>query len=74
VYVVAAPPAHVADTKKNNPQKRRKDIIKFLHRPSLAVPRHYHSDWVVVAKRRFDITLPLPKAYEDARFVLYKVS
>jgi hypothetical protein len=74
VYVVAAPPAHVADTKKNNPQKRRKDIIKFLHRPSLAVPRHYHADWVVVAKRRFDITLPLPKAYEDARFVLYKVS
>ena len=74
VYVVAAPPAHVADTRKNMPQERRKDVIKFLHRPSLAVPRHYHADWVVVAKRRFDITLPLPKAYEDARFILYKLN
>ena len=47
----AAPPAHVADTTKNMPQKRRKDVIAFLHHRDLALPRHYGADWVVIAKR-----------------------
>jgi hypothetical protein len=74
VYVSAAPPAHVADTKENVPQKRREDVIKFLGSGSVAIPRRYHAGWIVVAKRRFDLTLDLPKAYEDARFVLYRLA
>jgi hypothetical protein len=74
VYVSAAPPAHVADTKDNVPNDRRKDVIRFLHSGSVAIPRRYHADWIVVAKRRFDLHLPLPKAYEDSRFVLYRVT
>ena len=31
VYVSAAPPAHVADTKDNYPQKRRDAVIRFLN-------------------------------------------
>jgi len=74
VYVSAAPPAHVADTKDNYPQKRREAVIRFLSSGSLAVPRRYHADWIVVAKRRFDLKLELPKAYEDSRFALYRVT
>ena len=74
VYVSAAPPAHVADTKENNPMERREDVIDFLGSGSLAIPRRYHADWIVVAKHRFRLDLPLPKAYEDRRFVLYRLS
>ncbi|HEY2938940.1 MAG TPA: DUF6541 family protein [Gaiellaceae bacterium] len=73
VYVSAAPPAHVADTKDNCPYERREDVIRFLHSGSLAVPRRYHAQWIVVAKRRFDLHFGLPKAYEDPRFALYRL-
>ena len=51
VYVSVAPPAHVADTKDNYPYERREDVIKFLRSGSVAIPRRYHADWIVVAKR-----------------------
>jgi len=73
VYVSAAPPAHVADTKDNYPYERRKDVIKFLNSGSVSIPRRYHADWIVVAKRRFDLHLDLPKVYSDSRFDLYRV-
>ncbi|MEP6909345.1 MAG: DUF6541 family protein [Actinomycetota bacterium] len=73
VYVAAAPPAHVADTKENKPSERRRAVIDFLGSGNLAIPRRLHAQWIVVATRRFDLTLPLPKAYEDARFTLYKL-
>ena len=74
VYVSAAPPAHVADTKDNYPNERRDDVIKFLNSGSLSIPRRYHAQWIVVAKRRFDLPLKLPKVYSDTRFDLYKLS
>ncbi len=73
VYVAAAPPAHVADTKENMPEHRRDAVIDFLASGSVAIPRRYHAGWIVVAKRRFDLELKLPKVYEDERFVLYRV-
>jgi hypothetical protein len=73
VYVSAAPPAHVADTKDNYPYERRKDVIKFLRSGSVSIPRRYHANWIVVAKRRFDLPLDLPKVYSDSRFDLYRV-
>ena len=74
VYVSAAPPAHVADTKDNYPNERRDDVIKFLNSGSVSIPRRYHAQWIVVAKRRFDLPLKLPKVYSDSRFDLYRVS
>jgi Family of unknown function (DUF6541) len=74
VYVSAAPPAHVADTKDNDPNGRRDDVIKFLNSGSVSIPRRYHAQWIVIAKRRFDLPLDLPKAYSDSRFVLYRLS
>ena len=73
VYVSAAPPAHVADTEDNYPKKRRDAVVRFLHRGSLAIPRRFHAGWIVVANRRFDLKLDLPKAYEDSRFTLYRL-
>jgi hypothetical protein len=73
VYVSAAPPAHVADTKDNYPQKRRAAVIRFLNGGSVSIPRRFHADWIVIAKRRFDLKLDLPKAYEDSRFTLYRL-
>ena len=74
VYVSAAPPAHVADTKDNYPQQRRDRVIRFLRTGNVAIPRRFHADWIVVADRRFDLELDLPKAYEDSRFTLYRVN
>jgi hypothetical protein len=74
VYVSAAPPAHVADTKDNYPNERREDVIKFLNSGSVSIPRRYHARWIVIAKRRFDLQLDLPKAYSDSRFDLYRLS
>jgi hypothetical protein len=73
VYVSAAPPAHVADTKDNYPKKRRDAVIKFLNSGSVSIPRRFHADWIVVANRRFDLKLDLPKAYQDSRFTLYRL-
>ena len=74
VYVAAAPPAHVANTKANYPEKRRGDVIKFFRTGSLEIPRRYHADWIVIARRRFALQLSLPHVYEDSRFVLYRLS
>jgi hypothetical protein len=74
VYVSAAPPAHVADTKDNYPYERRDDVIKFLNSGSVSIPRRFHAQWIVVAKRRFDLHLDLPKVYSDSRFDLYRLS
>ena len=52
VYVSAAPPAHVADTKDNDPNGRRDDVIKFLNSGSVSIPRRYHAQWIVIAKRQ----------------------
>jgi hypothetical protein len=74
VYVSAAPPGHVADTKDNYPYKRRDDVIRFLNGGSVSIPRRFHADWIVIPNRRFDLKLDLPKAYEDSRFTLYRVN
>ena len=73
MYVSAAPPAHVADTKDNYPKQRRDRVIRFLNSGNVAIPRRFDADWVVVANRRFDLKLDLPKAYEDSRFTLYRL-
>lgn len=73
VYVAAAPPAHVADTAQNRPYERRKAVIEFFRTRDLSIPRRYRAKWIVVATRRFDLPLDLPKAYVDDRFVLYRL-
>ena len=57
VYVSAAPPAHVADTKDNYPRKRREAVIQLpeQRQPRNPAPLSMRS-WIVVANRRFDLS------------------
>jgi hypothetical protein len=47
VYVVAAPPAHVADTTKNRPYERRRALLRWLRTNDPSIPRRYGATWAV---------------------------
>ena len=77
VYVCAAPPAHVADTKANRPAARRADVIAFLRTGSLAIPRRYGAGWLVL--RRHEPVARVEAqgarvAYRDVSFVVFRLS
>ena len=44
VYIASAPPAHVADTKANRPDRRFRDAQRFMARGDLAIPRRYGAE------------------------------
>jgi hypothetical protein len=73
VYVCNAPPAHVADTKANDPDARRAAWLEFLRTGSLAIPRRYHAAWIVlrpgerVARVEAQGATPV---YRDASFIV----
>jgi len=71
VYVAAAPPAHVADTKANRPYSRRISVIRYFASADPAILDRYHADWLVVDRQRFQIKPGWPLAYQDARYSLY---
>jgi hypothetical protein len=74
VYIAAAPPGHVADTKANHPYKRRDDVKQFFKTGDLAIPRRYGATWLLVKKARTKLVFHLPKAYADSQYVLYRLS
>jgi hypothetical protein len=71
VYVAAAPPAHVADTKANRPYSRRLSVNRYFASADPAILDRYHADWLVVDRQRFQIRPGWPLAYQDARYALY---
>jgi len=73
VYVAAAPPGHVADTKANRPYARRDDVKRFFATGNLAIPRRYGATWLVVKRARSRLKLRLPRVYEDSAYVLYRL-
>jgi hypothetical protein len=73
VYVAAAPPGHVADTKANRPYARRDDVKRFFRTGDLAIPRRYGATWLVVKRPRSKLRLELPEVYADHEFVLYRL-
>jgi hypothetical protein len=52
VYAVAAPVAHVADTRSNNPKVRVKEVAHWLATGDPAIPRRYGATWAVTKDRR----------------------
>ncbi|MEZ5100653.1 MAG: hypothetical protein R3C15_12810 [Thermoleophilia bacterium] len=85
VYVVAAPPAHVARTKANRPLVRRAAIVAFFFRPSSTdaerwrIANRYGADWLVVDRTRrrqhvdgFLEYLGEPR-FQDRRYALYRI-
>jgi hypothetical protein len=73
VYVVAAPLAHVADTKANAPRRRVHDVLRFYRTGNLAIARRYRAHWIVVDRSRFRLHLRLPIAFADRRFTLFEL-
>jgi hypothetical protein len=74
VYVNAALPGHVANTRANHPYGRRNDARRFLATADLAIPRRYHAGWIVVDRhRRPKPVLDLPRVYRDGSYVLYRL-
>ncbi len=73
VYIAAAPPSHVADTKENAPYDRRLANIEFFAEGDLAIPRDAGAGWLVVDRNRFELDLPLDEVYSDERFSLYRL-
>jgi hypothetical protein len=74
VYVNAAPPGHVADTKPNRRFARRDDANRFLASGDLAIPRRYGAQFVVLDLGRHAAPrLALPRLYRDSRYVLYRL-
>jgi hypothetical protein len=74
VYVNAAPPGHVADTKPNRPFARRRDAERFLATGDLAIPRRYGAEYVVLDLRRRVPRLALPRLYRDSRYALFALT
>ena len=74
VYVSAAPPAHVADTKANRPREREGDVTRFLAHGDLGIPRRYGARWILLDRHRTALRLHLPRVYGDARYSLYRLS
>jgi len=74
VYLADAPFGHVAVTKKNRPKQRLRDVYRFYaHGGDLSIPRYYGARWIIVDRRRHRLTLDLPRAYGDRRYVLYRL-
>jgi hypothetical protein len=74
VYLADAPFGHVAVTKKNRPKQRLRDAYRFYtHGGDLAIARSYGASWIIVDRKRHRLTLDLPRAYVDGRYVLYRL-
>ncbi|MDX6475082.1 MAG: hypothetical protein QOH95_593 [Gaiellaceae bacterium] len=53
VYIVAAPPTHVADTEANRPYQRYKDVRHWTLTNDPAVPRRYGATWAIRSGRLY---------------------
>jgi hypothetical protein len=73
VFISAAPPGHVADTKENRPYERASDARRFFRTGDLAIARGYDAEYVVVDGLRSDLELDLPVVYSDDRFTVYRL-
>ena len=73
VFVCNAPPGHVADTKRNRPYVRREEWRRFNRTGDLGIPRACGATWLVIDRDRFATRPPLPVAYRDGRYTLYRM-
>jgi hypothetical protein len=53
LYVAAAPVAHVANTKANDPYRRAAAVLHWLKTGDPAVPRRFHATWAIRGGRLY---------------------
>jgi hypothetical protein len=73
VYVAAAPPGHVADTHKNRPYARRRDVEQFFRTGDFHITSRYGAGWLVVNRARSRLTIDKPLVWADDRYELYRL-
>ena len=74
VYIAAAPPTHVADTKANRPYERAREVEQFFRgRAGLEIPRRYGASYILVDRKRSGIRPTLPQSYSDSRYTLFRL-
>jgi len=73
VYLVAAPPTHVADTRQNRPRARAREVALYLHGRDATVPARHGARWVVIDARRSTFKPGGRRVYQDARYSLYRL-
>jgi hypothetical protein len=81
VYINAAPPGHVAPTKKNRVQARVRDADRFFRgritdRERSVILGRWGAEWVVVDRTRHfpaGYLRSLQQVYEDGRYALYRI-
>lgn len=78
VYVVAAPPAHVANTRANRVAARKRAVIRFFARHGdLAIPRRWGAQWLVLRRHepvRAVERQGLRPVYADDRYVVFRLA
>lgn len=77
VYVVAEPPAHVANTRPNHVRRRRSAVLRFFANPDgLAIPRNWGAGWLVLRRGEKVAQVEangIRPAYADERYVVFRV-
>ena len=77
VYVVAVPPTHAANTRPNELGKRRRAVLQFLFKPTLAVAQAWRAQWIVLTRSERVQAIErrgLRPVYEDSRFVAFRIA
>jgi hypothetical protein len=72
VYVANGPPAHVANTKANDPYARRDALLEFLRTHDVAIPRKYGAGWLVLHGDE-KVGPGARLVYRDERFRVYRL-
>jgi hypothetical protein len=75
-YVVAVPPAHVANTKPNRIRARRLSVLHFARQPNIYIARRWGARWLVL--RRGEDVRAVEKqgtlvVYRDDRYVVFNL-
>ncbi len=76
VYVVAAPPAHVANTKPNRVRARRLAVLHFFRSANVWIPRKWGARWLVLRRTepvRAVERQGLKPVYGDDRYVVFQL-
>jgi len=73
VYIVASPPTHVADTRRNHPRRRVREVQRYLSGRDPGFPVREGARWVLVDRRRSSLRAHGRLVYDDARYRLYRL-
>ena len=73
LYIVASPPAHVADTRRNHPRRRVREVQGYLSGRDPGFPLRVGAHWVLVDRRRSSLRPHGRLVYDDSRYLLYRL-